>query len=726
MARIINKKRKTGLEWVAIILLCVLLCGCQDNGESPSDINIGETEMDVVNVIQTKTEKPYVVTTELKESSAVNPDTGTGIYVRYTVLTASDDAPETFRNAITACNRRAEEAAEKRLQSISSQLSVHVLQEKMQNYRFDTYAYIVAVARADSTAFSILETEYETVFGDTWYGKKVIYKLNGRTFDTASGKEISLSELVADEKVISERLKKALQTQYGISGLSSIESSDYSWTTDALGIRFYFNSDAAAKKKHEEMGDYSNKVITVAFPYDSLDGFAAAELAKVPEDYIARLDRENIYKLPHGDLSVILTKSDKDIFIRMIPDKGEERRLRIEHADEKSDFYIIRSLGGFYLFREFIPYEQGFFYDFSNPDGGFGQFHYRISQYFDSFMSEIGLALPYNPFCVHMSEIRRGERSPYGEESRDEEESQDDSFFVPGGHYYFSDRTEGRYKHFVLIDGVLQIDTRNTACRLLEDMVVMEIDEQGKELGNITIKAGSAIVFESAVGESEKYQTSSQRWDQESGYIYDCRLADGRKVRITSKYEDEVFVNGVYLHRFTKPVSLAEARLDIIPPKAEEFTVRIGNKDYSLIPDYSKADYYGEEIDFGDDIWWQVEEYVGQYEISDEDLVDMKNGSNFNRQIEKKDAVLMISEDGKVRFEYCGKVYEGELPKERYYGVNVSIKLRSGYESRSFEIILRDVEFHDAPSKIRFYSEGMPATNKPSEQPPLSVYLTKK
>ena len=46
--------------------------------------------------------------------------------------------------------------------------------------------------------------------------------------------------------------------------------------------------------------------------------------------------------------------------------------------------------------------------------------------------------------------------------------------------------------------------------------------------------------------------------------------------------------------------------------------------------------------------------------------------------------MLRISEDGKVRFEYCGKVYEGELPKERYYEVNVTIDLKSGYESRSF------------------------------------------
>lgn len=213
MAMITNKKRKIGLEWVTLILLCVLLCGCQDNGRDPSGINIGENEMNVNNAIKAKPKEPYDVTTTLKESSAINPDTATGIYVRYTVLSVEDDAPETFKNVIATCNRRAEEEAEKRIRSISSQLSATMLQEKTEDYRFDTYAYIVAVARADSTAFSILETEYEAVFGDAWYGKKVVYKLNGRTFDTVSGKEISLSELVADENVISKRLKKALKTQ---------------------------------------------------------------------------------------------------------------------------------------------------------------------------------------------------------------------------------------------------------------------------------------------------------------------------------------------------------------------------------------------------------------------------------------------------------------------------------------------------------------------------------
>lgn len=103
----------------------------------------------------------------------------------------------------------------------------------------------------------------------------------------------------------------------------------------------------------------------------------------------------------------MLTKDESRTIIRVMPDHGSESSLEIEYADDQSDFYIIRSHGGFYLFREEVGDQDGFFYDFSSPDGGYGRFAYNPSQYFDSFMREIKLALPYDPYCAHMCEGRR-------------------------------------------------------------------------------------------------------------------------------------------------------------------------------------------------------------------------------------------------------------------------------------------------------------------------------
>ncbi|MDO4787778.1 MAG: hypothetical protein Q4A19_01295 [Johnsonella sp.] len=714
--KIINKKIKTGLEWIVVILLCISLCGCRDTHASPGVDNIGETNKEENGMIETKEQEPYVVKTVLKENSVVDPDTGTGIYTRYTELTAADDAPETFKKVIAECNRRAEEAARRRMLSVPSELSVKTLQEKSKDYRFETYAYIVTITRADHVAFSILETEYESGLWDAAKEREVSYRFRGSTFDTSSGEEFPLSALASDEKNLSEMLEKTLKTQYGTSELAGTEPSNYSWTADALGIRFYFNSDAVSKEKRREIGDYSNDVITVALPYDILGGATVGKLSEVPEAYIARIDRETVYKLPYGDLSIMLTKNDAETLIRMMPDQMPETSLRIEYADASSDFYIIRSRGGFYLFREEMFDEAGFFYDFSRPDGGYGRFKYYPSQYFDSFMREIRLALPYNPYCAHMCEVRRS----FGKTRSDA------SSFVPNGHYSFSDDTNSIYKRFALIDDALRIDTRNTACRLLEDMSAEEIDAQGQKLSDIKIKAGAAIVFESVSGEADRYQDTYRRSGQEVSYIYKGRLADGRRIRIHSVTEDEISVNGTYLSRVSEPVSLAEAQIDITPPEAEVFTVHIGSKDYKLIPDYSKIDHIGEEIDFGDDIWWLKEGYVGRYEMTDEDIADMKDsGLISSSNVDKGGVLLQIGKDGKVRFDYYGMAYEGTMPDKRYYGKSVVVALKFKYEFRTFDIILRNGRSHDVPSRIQFYSKGLPATNEPSKQPPITVYLTK-
>ena len=56
--------------------------------------------------------------------------------------------------------------------------------------------------------------------------------------------------------------------------------------------------------------------------------------------------------------------------------------------------------------------------------------------------------------------------------------------------------------------------------------------------------------------------------------------------------------------------------------------------------------------------------------MSDEDLLDMQTclGVSSSQQAAKNDAFLMIRKDGKVRFDYCGMLYEGQMQDKRYYG----------------------------------------------------------
>ena len=88
-------------------------------------------------------------------------------------------------------------------------------------------------------------------------------------------------------------------------------------------------------------------------------------------------------------------------------------------------------------------------------------------------------------------------------------------------------------------------------------------------------------------------------------------------------------------------------------------------------------------------------------------------------------AKLVIQENGDVEFNCFGNIFKGTLPEKRYYKENVYISMESKTESRSFRIILREGTIHSVPTKIEFYSEGLPATNEPSKVPPLSVYMTR-
>lgn len=706
-------RRRNITAGVMLAAAVIMLCSCRKAEETETQ----ETEKEMLTeTFNTKEKKerdssrmPYAVRTVLREDSVTDPEKGTGIYVRYTELIVEENAPDSLKEAAAECNRWAEDAARGKLSSFSAKES-----KDKDKALFEKYAWIAVVTRADSTAFSILRTEYSEGLPDMWKGPEISYRFSAKTCDTQSGEEIQLSELTGAGDSLNEKLREALKVQYGTDAFADVRPENYVFTADALGIRFFFSSDGISEEKRRELGDYSGYAVTVAFPYDTLSGERAKALMKVPESYIAQMDPETLYDLPHGKLSVMLTKEADGTVIRMIPDKGEESSLSIEYADAQSDYYIIRSKGAFYLFRERIGYQEGFFYDFARPDGGFGRFAYNTCQYFDSFLRELGLALPYDPDCVHMCEVRRS----FGEKTYDS------SSFVPNGHYSFPDDTGIKYQSFVLENGILQIDTGNTACRLLEDRVFTELDADGNETGEISLPAGSALRLEEARGEAKRYQAPARR-NRETVYTYDCRTTDGRRVRLTSNTESVIAVNGEFMNRFTVPVSLAEAKTDTVPEAPETFTVRIGQKDYPVIPDYSKLNHVGEEIDFGGDLWWNAEGVAGRYEMTKEDAADMRQDTVLATRVPEGQVILEIGTDGAVQLDYDGRIYEGKLPEKRYYGTHVSMAVSSQSEYRSFEMILREGKMHEAPTRIEFYSEGLPATNKPSGVPPLSVYLTK-
>ena len=117
MTMIAKEKKEIRPGVMVVALLCASLCGCRNIQGKPDIVNIGETQMETNSALETNVQEPYAVKTVLKESSAVDPYTGTGIYSRHTELSAPESAPETLKQAIAECNRRAEEAVQRRMLS---------------------------------------------------------------------------------------------------------------------------------------------------------------------------------------------------------------------------------------------------------------------------------------------------------------------------------------------------------------------------------------------------------------------------------------------------------------------------------------------------------------------------------------------------------------------------------------------------------------------------------
>ena len=657
----------------------------------------------------------YAIRTVLRETFSVDPQKGIGVYGRYTELTPEGEVPETLARVLAEVNARAKENVEAKAglfladNNYPAKAGGAAVTER---YIYRNISYIVNVTRADDTLFSILEAEIEGGINKDsreWAESIQNCVFHASVYDTQSGSPLTAEDFLQNPGSLRDRLREALANKYGADGLYMSGQALPAWTADYLGLHFYFDKDAVPEDKLRELGYYSRKAVHVSIPYTALDGSLVEAAAGTPESFIAQLEKNTEYALPRDKRTVHIEKADNSGYEQyriVIRDGKKEEAWWLEYADDESDYYIFRTQGSYYFYRLEDQEDRGYIYNFASPDGGFERFENQNAQCFDSFMHELGLAVPYNPDCIHMRERWR--------KFMDDGNGLNTSY-SPNGHYAFlPEPGRGRtWLHFALIDDALALDSHNVGCRLLHEINAAELDAAGKEKGEIVIPAGEVLRFLRVDGEGELYYYMSKQYNTyKSGardYYYDCGLSDGRQVRIPTRYENSFFVDGMYMDRIGEPVTLGAAQYEAGLEELPEHFVEIGGKKYKLIRDLSLQSEAGEEIDFGSDKWWKVENYTGSF--------SSENG----------DAKLVISENGKAVFEYEGKQFKGTLPEKRYYRRSAEIYMEAGYEGRTFMIIVQDkLPPHDpAFNRIRFYSEGLPATNEPSKMPPIEVELVR-
>ena len=102
-----------------------------------------------------------------------------------------------------------------------------------------------------------------------------------------------------------------------------------------------------------------------------------------------------------------------------------------------------------------------------------------------------------------------------------------------------------------------------------------------------------------------------------------------------------------------------------------EFTVTIKGKEYATTPGTGQADGTGAIIEFGDEKWWVLENFVGYYELTDEsremmDVVFADNSKHFDN------VSLEISKDGTVHFVADELISDGRTDSRRMYKKDAS------------------------------------------------------
>ena len=632
----------------------------------------------------------YAVRTVLRELTSVVPEQGIGVYGRYTELAADGEIPEVLAGILAEANTRAKENVESRAEQFLAENAALPAADSdvTDRYRYRNISCITNVTRADGVLYSILETEMESGLG-----KEETVRFHASVYAAEDGRLLALSDFLQDPERLPELLEEALRNKYGKDGLYAGGEEMPAWTADYLGLHFYID-----------------KTMHVSIPYTALDGPEALAAAAAPESFIARIEKNTEYALPHDNRTVRVEKAPdsggNDAYRIVVRDGKDEKAWWLEYAGDSSEYYVFRAGGKYYFYRLEDAQDEAFVYDFASPDGGFDRFANQNAQCFDSFLRELSLAVPCNPDCVHMRErARKYMDGAYGLNTT----------FVPNGHYAFRpEQGRGRtWLHFALIDDKLALDTGNVGCRLLQDISATALDEEGNETGEIIIPAGEVIRFLRLDGEGERYYYMSPQYSMyQSGardYRYDCAISDEREVRLVTRMENSFFVDGMYLDRIGEPVTLGAARYETGAAGPAEHSVEIGGKEYKLITDLSLKTEAGEEIDFDGDVWWIAEHYVGAFSS------------------EEEEAQLVISGDGEARFTYQGTVYTGKLPEKRYYRRDVEIPMEAEYESRTFTIRVEDeLPPHDPSfSEILFWSEGEPATNEPSRVPPIEVELVR-
>ena len=232
------------------------------------------------------------------------------------------------------------------------------------------------VRRADSAVVSLLSDSYSD------YGNIRDFRgLHGSNFDTKTGKELKLSDVILDMSKVPEIVENELSSNMWTTDLySETAVADYfentpedgiSWTLDYNGITFYFEAGAFA----EEGAGRS----TATIPFAGHPELFAEKYMEVPEAYMVNIPLNSSFFADlndDGDWEEFIVSGTYD-----------------EYGGCYYDFGVYTKIDGSYYYEEYYAYDYHPYYVKTKANGHFLYLFCEEAEEFNKCMSLIVLNL---------------------------------------------------------------------------------------------------------------------------------------------------------------------------------------------------------------------------------------------------------------------------------------------------------------------------------------------
>ena len=644
------------------------------------------------------------------EYAEVGAETGHGGYGEYTEIALDADGYDAMKDVLAQRNERVADEVTRQVSAHANDAGATTVTESglldallggtetsTDAVEFINFLTSSTVTRADSQLLCVLDTTIDDLSG---WGHKMSFETH--VYDPQTGFELSIEDLVADTSQLPELLDAALHKKYLMDDMfkegenaaqvvrNKLENPDehgrLAWTADYLGMRFYFDSS-----------DFDNADayhgMYVSLPYAEHPDLFDARCAALPESYIAQLEYDTVYELADdaAGRSICVSRLHEDgaeaqkgwTFATRLGAKAGDGFSVSGEATSSPWFYdvyrqdyapcLVCVEGSYYLYgfgdRNSDDYKTTV-YDLRGDEPVLVD---ELSEGFSRAFYYASWAFPSNPVAATMADrdcLASYDRILFERDCTIDKET---GLPAPAGETY-------------------RAHTRNEAYRALVGLNGMLLDEEGNEVGQELLPEGAVCVLE-----------AGKAYDH-----YDMRIDDGRLIRLY--YDKQTHeIDEHYTADVLVMVPAATAAETGVELGARQRTVWHHGGYVSLVPETGNVTGTGAIIDYGDTPWWVVEDFVGTFEVAEQDRVEA--AENLGPVANVKSASLEIREDGTFSFVADGTVYEGTLDDTRGWGVyagGVMGAVDGGY-SQEVSLDYLDGESEETGwSRIEFMARDLP------------------